>query len=540
MKKKTYILALAAILAGGAIGINGMPKLTASAGWIPADVVDNSVFSEKTLEEDQWIIDDGISLKDKKIEFAKNTFEDAKLLYRTQVHADVDNSTYTLQTTLGVKQMSGEKRFGVGFGIERQRYVIGDVNTSFVYVTKSGDGYVAGVCSYDADGNKTELVASPVALEGSEWKFEIIGSYPKNVTVKIDGNVLYEGQVTADGVSGYFGFLETGDTDENNYSEGYISALTVDNDYYDVPQNVNINDDFEDESINSAVWNLYNNGPYLKGVAEGEGMLKFIDSNQSTVTTKYKYSNFEMEWDIPFVQKNAIYNADGSLKTAACSWFGVMCGIQTDDYAAVTTPDRIISNYKAHFLSFKSEYTMTGDSLGGTTVLFGPTTGRKGYTLPAAYDLWDADNEGRVMNVAFTCIDGVYNLDLKWADETEYYHVFTETYEMLTGYISLVGYGSGQSYSTSKANFAYDNVKITNRDYKGNVLSGIEKESQNLIEDEGDYGYADSKSPAQLLKDETDFDGVAETGCGGVADLGTAAIAPLVGLVAWKKRRNGK
>lgn len=543
MKKKIGILTLVAVLAGGMIGILDTSVKNASAGWISEDVLDGSALSSDTLDEEAWVIDDGISWKKDKILFEKNSFEDTKLIHRTQLYADVDNSAYTIKATIGSLDMAGEKRFGIGFGFERLRYVVGDSNTNYAYVEKSGNGYVAGVCSYNEDEEKTELVSSPVALSGTEWDFEIVGAYPNLITVKIGELTVYEGETVTENISGYFGFLETGDTTDSQYSEGYVSAIEVDNDYYDTPENVNIYDDFEDGSINTAVWNLYNNASYLKGVAEVDGMLRFIDSNQSTLTTKYKYSNFEMSLDIPYVKKTAEYNQDGTLQSAACNWFGFFCGVETDDYTAVTSTDKVISKCEGYFLSFRSTIEANGAASGGTTVLFGPMKSRKTYALPGKYDLWNVENEDKILNVMFTCRDGKYNLSVKWSDETEYYSVFTEEYEMKTGYISLCGYGNGEINSSFKANFAYDNVKITNRDYKGQVLSGIEKETNNLLPDgKTDYGYADSKLPAQLLEDGTDFDEASTegNGCAGVANVGGAAVAVLTGAVALLKRRNRK
>lgn len=542
MKKKAGILVLAAVLAGGMIGIGDTPIKNASAGWISEDVLDGSTLSSSAVSEEQWSIDDGVSWQENKILFAKNSFEDTKLIYRTQLYADVDNSTYTIKATLGLLDMAGEKRFGIGFGFERLRYVVGDANTNYVYVEKSDSGYVAGVCSYNKDGKKTELVSSPVALEGTEWNFEIVGAYPNLITIKIGELTVYEGETATENVSGYFGFFETGETTDSQYSEGYVSAVKVDNDYYDTPENVNIYDDFEDESINTAVWYLYNNASYLKGVAETDGMLRFINSNQSTLTTKYKYSNFEMSLDIPYVKKTAEYNKDGSLQSAACNWFGFFCGVEADDYTAVTTADRVITNYEGYFLSFRSNIEANGAASGGTQVLFGSMRSRKTYALPEKYNLWDVENEDNILNVVFTCRDGKYALSVKWADETEYYSVFTEQYEMKTGYISLCGYGNGDVNSLFKANFAYDNVRIINRDYKGQILSGIEKESENLLPDgKTDFGYSDSKLPSQLLKDGTDFDEAAEEkGCAGVMDIGGAAIAGLAGAVVLIERRKRK
>lgn len=518
--------------------------LRASAGQISSSILTNDFLGENSLSKTDWAIDDGISLKDRKIYFSPQAAVGARLLYRTSLQVNNEGDSFEINAAIGVNSLTGGRRFGIGFGFARSRYVVGDEGTSFAYVAPQEEPsgsvrYAAGICSYDENGAKTEL-ATPVALNGSEYKLKVVGKYGGHAEFFVDGALVWSGTVTSGSVKGYFCFATDGQISENASADVYISDASADNDYYDQPENVNINDDFEDGSIDTSVWNLYNDAPYLKGVAETDGMLRFIDSNRSTVTTKYRYSNFEMSFDLPYVKRTTEYRSDGALKSPVSSWIGVFCAIDADDYTACTNVDRLITDYDSYFLSFTCN-AVNGVSSGTSYAYFGPSSSRRSYPLPENYNLWSADNEGRNFNVMFSGIDGVFNLDVKWGDETEWYHVFTEKYGMAGGYISLAGYGTGNTDSQYKANFAFDNVKITNRDYDGKVLSGIGTDSKNLP-DNGDYGYFDSKSPAQLLADGTDFDEQkGGSGCKGAlagadgAIVAAAAFAALFG----KRRKNG-
>lgn len=537
MKKKMGIIALAAMMLGG-VGLNALPTQTASAAWVETDPVTSSALSGNELDSRYWRFEEGIYLENNKIVFSKDTYEEARIFHRTELNARVEKSTYTINATIEVAEMVGNKRFGVGFGFDRSNYVVGRPNTNYFYVEKSDSGYVAGLCSYDANRIQTEH-ATPVSLSGSSWAVELVASYPNHVTAKIAGQTVYSGTVSAEEINGYFGFLETGDTLPSEYAVAYVSNLTVSNDYYLTPTNVNINDDFNDNSVDTSAWYVYNNPNNMSGIAETDGMLQFVNAKGETITTRYKYSNFELRMDIPYVKKHTDYNTNGTILSGQSASFGIFCGIDTDLCSDVGEASKFADEFSFYLLSFQSEDEDKNGAL-ETTVAYGLSTEDElpRYSLPKKYDLWDENNENKSLNVVFTCLDGVYNMDIKWADETEYYHVFTVSMPARTGFISLYGNGSGVYCS----NFALDNVKITNRDYKGDVLSGLFTESEDATLEDGDYGYADSKSPAQLVPDGTDFDGVQavgedDDGCSSAVDFGGIAIASLACVALLRKRR---
>ncbi len=535
MKKKYLFLAAALSLGIAACGAARLTEgIIADAGSITVDVLDNSFLKQAVFTAADWKEDGDIVLEGGKAVFTALSQEEATLLYRTEVALNEDNDSFVLETKIGVNEIDSNRRFGIAFGFDRIRYTVGDENTTFAYVTKGANGNVFGLCHYNDDCEKTELMES-YALSGQEWTVKIVAK-KNSVQIFVDGVSVFDGEIGGY-AGGYFGISATAEIGAT--TKAYVSDMKVTNDYYDLPETPNIYDTFEDESLNTAIWNLYNDAPYLAGVAETGGRLRFIDSNGSTVTTKYRYSNFEMSFDVPWVKRTVEYLPDGNMKSPATSWFGVFCGIDLDDYSGVSTVDKLISNNESYFLSFSSDVS-NGVPSGNTTVLFGPDSSRVRYPLPESHNLWNLDNEGRNFNVKFTCVDGVYNLDVKWEDETEWYHVFTKNYTMKSGYISFTGYGNGGNTSVYKANFDLDNIKITNRDYNGKVIDvGV---SSNNIPNPGDFGYADSKDPNDLLTDGTDFDeGGSEDGCGSVlTGAESILLAGAIGGIAMAKKKRGK
>ncbi len=534
MKKRLWVLCLVSVLALGIFCATGISAQKAYAGTMNAEDVQGALNSKG------WVLDRNVTVKSGKVTFAKNTVRDARFLSRTKIYADFSGSIYDISAHLAVSDMTAGKRFGIGVGFGRLSYVVGDANTTFIYVEKSGNGFVVGVCSYDENKKVTEHLTQKVALTGSEWDFEVTGTYPNVLKVAINEQEIFEGAVAAEGITGYYGFMETGASTDDQYCVATVNNVSVSNNFYDRPENVNIYDDFNEDFLDTSIWSLYNDAAYLKGVAVDGTQLRFIDSNQSSVSTQYQYSNFELNFDIPYIQREPLYNQDGTFKTAVCNWIGFICGINASDSTAILGADYVISNYPdACFLSFKGNYDNSGNTLGGSYALFGPAKSRVTYTLPDNYDIWNIANEDRTLNVAFTCIDGVYSLGIKWDDETDYYHVFTREYKLNRGYITFLGYGAGANNNTIKANFALDNIKITNRDYEGNVLTDIEKTSGNILENTGDYGYVDSKLPAQLIKDGTDFDNLSggKSGCNGAVGVGGVFMGLFGVMFAIKKLR---
>lgn len=560
MKKKICTIALIAMMLGG-VGLNALPTQTASAAWRETTPLTESILSGTELKSSEWVKEDyAIYLENNKIVFDDYTWDDATLFYQQELYARVEKSTYTIEATIEVEKMTANKSFGLGFGFQGTvGYVVGQSNTNYFYIKKgSNDGYVAGLASYNASGAKTEHLPTPFAINGSKCDIKLVATYPNNVTAYIDSEEVFSGSLTSKTLNGFFGFIEMGRTTKTEYSKTYVSKLSVTNNYYVTPTNANINDDFSGDTIDASVWSLYEfdeentNLPvgeqgekkHLGGIAVADGMLQFIDAYEDTLSTRDPYSNFEMRLDIPYVRKQVEYNTDGTIRRSVSAPFGIFCGIEVDNCASIKKASLALQDFSSYCLTFQNE-DYDKDNSPEPTVRFGDSKdedtkdGRKGYILPKKYDLWDMSNEGKVLNVVFTCMDGTYNLELKWSDETWYYKVFPNGVELpdKIGYISLFGLGGPQQ----KVNVAFDNIKITNRDYKGDIRVEGFPDSNNALKNEGDYGYADSKSPAQLVPDGTDFDGIQAVGdsgsCSSVIDIGGVSIATLAVATAFITRR---
>ena len=508
--RKIICVALA-VLAGLAFAF---PEGSVRAGGTNAVLLDSANFS--SLSSTDWDADDGVSAEDGVARFSGDGAENARLLYRTAAVADSDTDVYRIATTVRINALTGGS-FGIGFGFRRSRYRLGDEGTRYFYFREEGGAIKAGLCVWGETGRRSEALIPLVSVSGDELDVELTAKGDGSVEISVNGGEVYAGSPGGE-PGGYFAFCAEGAPVAD------VCSARVTNDYYDRPENVNVADDFEDGSVNASVWNISNKAPYMKGIAETGGQLRFIENQGGVVTTKYRYSNFAMRFEIADVKHTVETREDGTLLSPVSSWIGLFCGLSADDYSACVNADYIVSNMQGYFLSFTSGPDKEGYAQKSTTALFGAIGGRKSYALPARYHIWDEARQGDSLEVSLTSQDGLFNLDIRWKGESDWYHVFTEQYKTATGYISMTFYGSTAG-STVRGNGAFDNVNITNRDYLGNVV-GVDETSNNL-ENPGDYGYHDSKSPAQLIADGTDFDGKS-SGCGAVRLGGGILAAALI------------
>ncbi len=538
MKNKKKYVVLAALLSVGFIsGVSLDKKIQADAGFMYKEILSSSDFSGTAVNENEWRTEGEVALQSGALVLTAAADEGSSALYRTQLSCESVKDSFVFESRITVNQLAGEKRGGILLGAERIRYTVGDVNTTFVYVANTSNGMGVGIAAYDENGDKTELLASPVSVN-TTYSMKIVGT-GNSLQLFVNGSEVYN-QAFEGVLGGYFGFATTEEGGDDAALSIAFSNVNVVNDYYDVPQNTNIYETFDDNSLNTGIWHLAHNAPYLAGAAEANGRWRCIDDNGSTLTTKYKYSNFDLSFDIPWVKRTTEYYDSGKVSSPACSWFGFFFGIDESDYSNISYADQILGKKNGDCYTLRINPNMVNGVPSGTTsIMFGRVlSGASKYDLPKQYDLFDLDHEGRTFQVRFSCKDDVFALEVKWADETEWYHVFTVENSMVTGYISFTSYGSGANNSVHKGNMEWDNIVITNRDYNGNVIQ-VEKESEDLA-NPGDYGYADAKDPSDLLVDGTDFDANEKSGCGSVTTGAEGIlVACLIGGVALlKKRRN--
>lgn len=357
------------------------------------------------------------------------------------------------------------KQFVLVFGLKTLESTLGEPGNVEIAFFNEG-GLRVTITAYDKDGNKSELLKGAKAgssLSGVAVQADVSNS--SELTLTIGGNTIYKGAIPNDG-SGRLGFLQTGSCGVK------ISDIHVTTYKYDRPENANVFEDFEGESIDTSVLfskmlNLgspYGGNPEC-GIVEDENgnhVFKFKATMCSYLGTQHEYSNFEMAFDVPYLQRqtetddegNVIEYGSGQLIVA---WGGDAVvyegyGYETSNESLLfRTPDQIIQRVGGEYV------VATG------TVPFWTTT------------------EDRGFSVKIRMKDDLVTVWLKWIEDSEWIEVWNYELPTVTGTIHIWGLGY--------PNFTIDNLSIVNLDENPKV---VETEYETYVVDSpGDFEYTE-------------------------------------------------
>ena len=253
-----------------------------------------------------------------------------------------------------------------------------------------------------------------------------------------------------------------------------------------------------------------------------DGKLVFRNVGQGFFTTKEKYSNFELKFDIVDLYRKGEVDEDGNISKLISHWF--MIGFGVDNYK-----DPPSERIQATFLQFEglpgSTDHLTGDVAGGrkdTYILWnngsavaekdekGENIGLKSMNENPAegkFSLWNDEYiQGETVNLKFTVVDGVITLYYKLASQTEYvmqYQHNLGTTQM--GYVRIYSYGGGSidSKTSSVLNMTIDNFEITNLDNDAvKILKNPPIYKSNVVAATPDYTYTTTPDASDLLNNK--------------------------------------
>ena len=445
--------------------------------------------------------------QDNYINFSPDSDEDSTLIYRqaVQASANVEKNVVALQFSFCPKEIKGNKKFEVRFGLSRLSDNSDSPDSYAVrFSQKDGDLYYSVEYNCQPDGYenastvlKVEEKLLPYA-PGEDWQVKIEQDYNGFMRIYFDGE-LYSSVYGLPVPNGYIGFMQSGGTtNDDNYIDVNLDNIKVTNRYDERPENTNIDLDFETGDMNLNEWQISSNARYgrIGGVYVADGVLHFDNvGNDSKIVTKHRYANFEMTFDIVDLRREAVIDDFGNKLYPVSSVFGIMFGIET--YAAT-----FMSMYmQSPILSFQTSIDAdTWEKDGGTSVtLYGSDSNDPGTVLPDKYDFFDKNNAGKTINVSVSLIDSHLILKIKYSDESEWYTVYEKDFsKSYVGYIAIWGMGAGsEADQISCGQFTLDNLKITNKDSSPNLIE-VPFES-NRPTPPGDYVYIDRNDDDEFL-----------------------------------------
>lgn len=436
--------------------------------------VSSFVAADGTLNAGEWhSTDPNITVQDGQLIIpAQTSTVDTKFISKI-LAVPYENAENLIKASLSIKiteLAEGQKLIAaLGLGnLEAYSEEKGNIEISFF----NDSGLCVSVEAYGENGME-ELVNSqkcPVAL-GQTMKLDAAITTQQTLNITLNGKVLYDGAIPVSG-EGRFGLIQTGKCGAT------VSEMTVSCEYYDTPENVNIEEDFEKGEFNANVLvsqQGMGNGllPSYLSFEEynGSNVFMFRNTGLAYIGTKHQYSNFEISFDIPYYLREKVYDDAGALIGKPCE--GICIGIGEESsapvgYAYQTSMDLVIFGpgmISSHIARKYDVYYPQG--------LFDPNT-----------------NEG--FSVKLTMIDGTTTLQVKPLDAEEWETVATATYESFrSGYINI--------YTTGNSNVAIDNLKILNMDKNGKV---VEPEYVSSVVTASDY-IPTEKDNALVFRDGT-------------------------------------
>ena len=429
-----------------------LPILTVEAGKKTV------VMNETTLEDKSYWFspNEDVLLTDQKITFEKDSEEDTKLISRPSLKVQPGyQEAIIVEGDVKFNQLPAGESFAIGLGLKNIDTSIGDTGNIEITFTNNNGIKVAAYSQEDGNQNTLFEAVSCGMSVGQKARVRIVISDSKTVTVSIQGRKIGTGKLNFSG-EGRVGFIQTG----NCALE--ISGLKVISYDYDRPENTNVSEDFEKgidlsklkivstRDVNGTEW--YPNHLAVEEY-EGNQVLMFSNVAGYYFTTQYQYSNFEMTFDVPFLEfDKEAQKAKGS--------FGVYYGCPDNAsglWAEIESIDLLL---------FKHDGTISSNK-------------QKAFEITEeTYKIWEA---GKPFSVKVSIVDGNVQVGMKWMNEANFKTVASYTLETgsPTGYIR---FGVPSQY----LKLAIDNIKITNLDDTPNV---IETEYENGIVTFEDFKY---------------------------------------------------
>ena len=579
--RKLLVWMFAALLLAGLIGV---PGERAYAGMSAVTVVSPSDIRDGK-QSGAYLASGDVTFEDNRAVFAPIADgQSQNLIAKTSVLNGVKDGLtelFHMESTveiLALKDGTRQGSFSVCFGMQRLSAEVGAENSveiRFVYgQTAAGrDAISMGVYEYAEDGANSSETCNYDVLKAEAPLIGLSYNNPfcLEISARTDGglDLIFRDSPGGTVLKEYAGlsFRGTGSGFLGFYGSGFhqvrVSDTSVGAYSYYYADNVDFTETFSHDGVDCYNKNyLYSQstaGPFSPSrVYASEGELVIENGSGVQIDTKYEYSNFELEMDITYLQRNAAF-AEGfdpagktseeisnHVKTPISCWFGIAFGMSSSSLGVESTP------HFTKYLLFEGipygektprwkeyatpNYVLTDNTMRST--MSDPWNNLRVQSMKQnasggrGLNLWDsslANDEAVRLKLCMT--DGKLELYLKFVTEQDYGEPqFSYDFGYTpSGYIRIFSCGSaampsgGPGYAMTQ-NLKIDNLSLKNTDYEKVSLEDPGFES-NLRDKTEDY-------PAPEGPDEEDlsygFTLESSGGCGSSA----AASALLPGMAA--------
>lgn len=440
-------------------------------------VIDKTSFG-KELDTSRWNVPNGdVLAEDGKLIFTKDSTEYTKLITMNAAKENAySEELFHASYTLKLQNIPKGKEFIAGFSLEDVESDAQEPESLSVVFAKD-DGIKVSIAVYDENGKEKVLVDNKSCniREGANFTLDVTATKEMDLSIKINNQTLYNKKSPID-LAGRIGFLQTGSC------EAEISDVEIVYHEYERPENANVSEDFENGTFNFNLLTskmISNAKSYPNGIQveeyNGSNVLMFRSVAMGYFGTKYTYSNFEISFDIPFMQHKAEMDEAGQILAMQNSAFVVGIGDDASDYD------------KQH------GYLSAAEGVVFNSIEVASLNNLVPAVKLADKNYFDMDkNEG--YSVKISVLDAEVTVYLKALKASKYDKIMQ--YKLgnatPTGYIHF--------FANGQTNFAIDNLKIENKDQDANLLDVEYKES--FLKNTGDWKYEPEEAVYLEVEDD--------------------------------------
>lgn len=479
MKKRKKVQRIGMLLGVFLVGII-INSLHSEAG-LSSVVLDDKTF-EKELDTSLWNNpDEDVLIQGGSLLFPKSSTESTRLITKTTAKQNkYCEKIADVKVDVELQQIPKDGRFILAFGLGSAEALPGEAGNIEIGFSK-GNGLQVQVTAYDEDG-KAVSVLKPKKCNtyGNLAKVNASLSQDNVLTLTVNGTQICRKKLPCNG-KGKIGFLQTGGC-KVKLSNVHIAIYQ-----YDRPENCNVKEDFEKKTMNSAVLTskmVYPSNQWAPSrtyidTIDGNRVFRFENAMVSYIGSCYKYSNFDLTFDVIGLQREDILNEDGKVIVPRCMQFAVSYGDEAADYD-------------------DNGYVNSTDILvfGGSSVL-SYFTNQSASASDKGYDFYSPKCD-RDFSIRVSMKDSVVTVGVKWIEEKKFTDIMT--YQVSertpTGYVHI--------WTTSVvANLSIDNLKLINTDEEPNLIE-VPFESS-FIEVPEDYDYQPQEVTYMEQKKEKRF-----------------------------------
>lgn len=465
MKKRMKLLSMLMVLV--LLG-SFLPTTHVEAG-AKTNTIDGSSFKS---DGDWNNLKDHVTVDGEKLIFPTDSTEKTAFICKSVIRKDEFFETLaSVECNLKFTQLPAGKSFVLAFGLPGIESKLGNRGNVEVTFTNN-NGIKVGVVAYETAGTPV-TVCSPKAAGmsiGADAKIRAEVTTAGKILVSVNGASVCNGTLPISG-EGRVGFLQSGSC------AAEVSAFKLTSYQYFRPENTNINEDFSEGSLNIAVLmgrTKSGNKTFTFEKYNGEPVMMFRSVGQTFLGTQAQYSNFELTFDVPYLTMEASTDANGE-PLDGTGTFGISFGSDKTNAAAKGYESAIdmVTFHKEGVYSYKNEDKYS-----------------------ALNPYWSAEKPFSLQVIVKDCS---VTVGAKWMNEKEYQTLLT--YDILnrdvTGYVHF--------WVVDKANFAIDNLKITNLDnnpalVEKEFLSGKIEKPEDWVYEPFERVYATKEEEAETEK----------------------------------------